>query len=97
MSKKGKPGAGEKKRLSALLSSWRRILLAVGAAAGAAALALGLMFVVHEARQFVLSDPRFALAPPPDFEFLSPDIKVEGLENARESSIHAVFKNDFWA
>ena len=95
MGRKAKKNGDDKKGSFGSLPSWRRILLAAAVSVASVVVVLGILYAVHEARQFVLSDPRFALAPPPDFEFLSPSITVTGLKNAQESSIHAVFRDDF--
>jgi len=90
------PGGG--KGLFGTLPAWadmRRIVLGTLAAAAAVAAAMSLLFTVHEVRQFLLTDQRFILSAPPEFEFLSPDISVTGARNALDSSIHAVFQEDF--
>ncbi len=98
MSRRPRKNNGNRRSGFGALPPWadmRKVIVSTVSIAGIVAAALLLLYVVHATRQFLLTGEEFTLTPPPAFEFLSPNITVTGAANARESSIHAVFQDDF--
>jgi cell division protein FtsQ len=71
---------------------WGRVIL--WGALGMTVLA-GTMFAWHRTGEFLISDNRFQLLEPAEFEGQSPSLKVEGLHYASPSQIRHVFAPDF--
>jgi cell division protein FtsQ len=53
------------------------------------------LIVFEELESFLISDPRFVLAPPPEYSNESPNIRVTGVRNASRRAVLQTFARDF--
>jgi cell division protein FtsQ len=56
---------------------------------------VGLLFGWQELQRFLLRDPQFLVAAPPDLGEESPAIEIRGLKNAARAQVTAVFRADY--
>jgi cell division protein FtsQ len=88
MAKKQQSGAGNEERF---LNIRRGLIIATFASIGLVALLWGAIQLEH----FLISDPQFTLAIPPDAGELSPAVEIIGVTNSARENIAALFEKDY--
>lgn len=59
------------------------------------ALIAGGMFTFHRAEHFLITDPRFQLAPAPEYGIDPPGFNIEGVARSSRKAVIGTFANDF--
>jgi len=54
----------------------------------------GIIYASQRFEHFMVDDPRFAIAPPPEFGHESPDLQLDGIRYASRAQVLRVFSND---
>ena len=75
-------------------TDWRLWPIVVKGLLGMAVLAGGL-FGFHRLERFLISDPRFQVAPAPEYGLDPPGLNIEGVSRASRKAVVGVFANDF--